>query len=153
MSANSSVNIASVVKEIVWNVVEVTASQTAANTKIGVGWHQGHEHVEGELRVISEIEHVLYASGATLASISGQKYLNPGFDNDLMRYFVIQLTDHANNENFYTAFADPIHTVSGTASTVLWSNQRGEAMDYDTSYFRYPFKATFVMQSGVHKKT
>jgi len=146
MTSTSNNDVASVFKEIRWKEIHPTAAQTAANRVIPVGWHQGHKYVEGELRVMSEIDSALYVNA------SGQKYINPGWDHDAMRYFTITVQPTDNTVKTIV-FADPVMTQSGVASTVLWEGQGGEVRDFDTSYFTYPFKCYFVMVSGVHAKT
>ena len=146
MSATSSIDIVSVFKEIAYNDVDSTSPQTAANTVPPIGWFQGHKWVEGELRVMSEISEALYVNA------SGQKYINPGNRNDEMRYFTVWMDVAGGTATYYT-FADPAMTQSGVASTVIWGGAKGGVNDYETSYFSYPFKAKFVMTSGVHAKT
>ena len=145
MSSTSNVDIVSVFKEVTWDVVVRTEPQTAANKSISTDWYEGHKHVEGELRVMSEIDEALYVNA------SGQRYINPGNRNDIMRYFVIYV-DVAGGTSTYYTFADPAMTQSGVASTVKWGGTKGGVNDFETSYFRYPFKASFVMTSGVHVK-
>jgi len=145
MSANSSIDIASVFKEVTWDEVVRTEPQTAANKSISTEWYEGHKHVEGELRTMSEISEALYVNA------SGQRYLNPGNTNDVMRYFTVWVAVAGGVATYYT-FADPAMTQSGVASTVKWGGTKGGVNDYETSYFRYPFKASFVMTSGVHVK-
>jgi len=147
MSASSSIDIASVLKEVTWDEIVSTSPQTAANDSKAKGWYEGHKHIEGEVRAISEIDEALYVNA------SGQKYMNPGNTNDIMRYFVITLSRAGSINNVIFTIADPVMTQSGVASTVKWGGGKGGVVDYETSYFRYPFKATFVMQSGVHAKT
>jgi len=146
VTSSSNNDVAAVFKEIRWKEIHPTAAQTAANRVIPIGWYQGHKHVEGELRVISEIDSALYVNA------SGQKYINPGGNHEFMRYFTVTVQTASNTEKMLV-FADSVMTQSGVASTVLWEGQGGEVRDFDTSYFTYPFKCYFVMVSGVHAKT
>jgi len=146
MSSTSCLDVGSVFKEVRWKEVHPTSPQTAANTVMPKGWYQGHKHIEGEIRVTSEIDAALYVNA------SGQKFINPGQDHDLMRYMVINVQTTTSGSKLIV-FADSVMTQSGTASTVIWEGQGGEVRDFETSYFTYPFKASFVMVSGVHAKT
>ena len=146
ISNASSVEVAGAFKEVTWSEVHSVIPQTAANTVQPIDWHQGHKHVEGKLRAISELGAALFVNA------SGQKYLNPGQKNDKMQHFVINVELNDATLRRYV-FADSIMTSSGVASVVVWGGEAGSVLDAETSYFEYPFKCTFMMVSGLHPAT
>lgn len=87
-SAESKVTISNL-KRIRWRRVHSVTPQTVMNTKIPVGWHQGHKWVEGELHVLSEAKAAFMDQAVP--------YIVEDGDSVVIPYFVATLTDTEGN--------------------------------------------------------
>jgi hypothetical protein len=151
-TAANAKEVAPLFKGIGWNPISNQGVRTAANQVMIRGYHQGHKHIEGELRVASQIGDVMYVrDSGGVNTISGRRFINPGVKNDECLYFVLTVAVEnlsGTQTNLGYVFADPAITISGTASTVLWDDPRAEIADGEEAEWVYPFKSTFLWRSG-----
>lgn len=151
-TALSAFDVVNRFKAIGWEPKDKQEGQYVASKVHPDGWFQGHEHIEGELRCETEIDDVmLVKNSGGVNTISGSRFINPGVDNDLCKYFVVTVatTNHSGTQtNYGYVFADSAITISGNQSMVLWRTPRHEVVDNETNEWVYPFKAYFVIRSG-----
>lgn len=115
------------IKRIRWRRVHSVTPQTVMNTKIPVGWHQGHKWVEGELYVLSEAK-AAFKDQATA-------YIVEDADNVVIPYFVATLTDADGN------------TVTKTFTDTLIVDVEEPYADDEDAVWVYRFVAKKVVQS------
>ena len=72
-------------KRIRWRRAHRVTPQTVMNTKLPIGWHQGHKWVEGEVHVLSE------------ADLAFGPHMNEEGDNTIITTFVATITDSDGN--------------------------------------------------------
>lgn len=72
-------------KLIRWRRIHSVTPQTVMNTKLPVGWHQGHKWIEGEIQVLSEAQDAFRKQAVD--------YVPDGADNVVIPYFVATLVD------------------------------------------------------------
>ena len=85
-SAGSNVEITNI-KRLRQRRAHTVTPQTVMNTKIPIGWHQGHKWVEGELHVLSEAKAAFMDQGVA--------YIVEDADNVVIPYVVATLTTGA----------------------------------------------------------
>jgi hypothetical protein len=143
LSKTSNFDITPVLKVVGWNEVSVQSHRFVMNKVHPSGKHQGHKHIEGEVRVASEVGDVLLVkdSGGINVRVN-ERFINPGVDNDECPYFITTVTIEnlsGTGTNYGYVFADPAMLISGTASTVLFSSPRSEIVDGEQTEWIYPF--------------
>jgi len=126
-SSASNVDIAANVKFMRWRRQHRITPQTAANSKIPIGWFQPHSWIEGELGVISEAKDAFYDQATA--------YIDDDGDNTVIPYVVLVVDAHDGTD------------ITFTFDNFIISYVEKMVEDYDTSIFVYHFLAYKVTRS------
>lgn len=123
----SNVNVTNV-KRMRWRRVHTVRPQTVMNTKIPVGWHQGHKWVEGELHVLSEAKAAFMDQAIA--------YIDEDGDNVVIPYFKATMIDADGG------------TWTATFTSALVSEKEEPYADEEDSIWIYRFVAYQVETTG-----
>jgi len=146
VSAASSMELKGAFKEIGWDESDNLEPQYVASKTFPAGYFQGHKDVEGELVVMTDIDDEM------ISSTSGFRFINPGAPNDPIKYFIIGMevvNQSGTVSSDYWAFADAVHSISGSASSAYFNGAKRRVIDHQGNQtWSYPFRCFFVIKSG-----